>query len=51
MHVSMLLFYAGEIAGTVVGGLVIVAVITVFFILLYYAWVHRDALRSQGGFN
>lgn len=51
MHVSMLLFYAGEIVGTVVGGLVIVGLIATFFVLLYFARVHRDALRSRSGFN
>lgn len=40
-------FSAGGIAGTVVGGLVIVVVIATFFTLLYFTWVRRDALRSR----
>ena len=51
MHVSTFPFHAGGIAGTVVGGLAIVGLIAIFFILLYFGWVYRDALRSRGGFN
>ena len=51
MHVSMFPFYAGEIAGTVVGGLVIVGLIATFFILLFFTWVRCDTLRSRGGFK